>query len=90
MPKEYVVGQDHSGFRLRIGWSREPAGGVQVAVETPDGRPLIPLLWPDCPPAVLEKAPDFTNLWGDLDRDGCNQAIRLLRKARDQAYGPDA
>lgn len=25
----------------------------------------------------------------DLDREGCNRAIRTLRKARDQAFGRD-
>lgn len=33
---------------------------------------------------------DDEQIWLDLDRDGCNAAIRLLRKARDQANGVDA
>ena len=32
---------------------------------------------------------EFTGLWGTLDRNGCNDLIRLLRKARDQAFGKD-
>lgn len=28
--------------------------------------------------------------WVDLDRDGINRLIRILRKARDAAYGADA
>jgi hypothetical protein len=32
----------------------------------------------------------FTGLWGTLDREGCNRLIRVLRRARDQAFGADA
>jgi hypothetical protein len=32
----------------------------------------------------------YTGLWSTLDREGCNQLIRLLRRARDQAFGADA
>jgi len=28
-------------------------------------------------------------LWADLDRQGCNDLIRILRRARDSAFGRD-
>lgn len=31
----------------------------------------------------------YTGIWGALDRDGCNAAIRILRRARNSAYGAD-
>lgn len=31
----------------------------------------------------------YLGLWSDLDRHGINQLIRILRKARDAAYGKD-
>lgn len=31
----------------------------------------------------------FDSLWSDLNRDRCNRLIRLLRKARDAAFGKD-
>ncbi len=33
--------------------------------------------------------PHFNSLWGTLDRAQINRLIRLLRKARDDAYGRD-
>ncbi len=30
-----------------------------------------------------------TGLWSSLDRTGCNDLIRVLRRARDQAFGRD-
>lgn len=32
----------------------------------------------------------FTGLWSSLDRAGINRLIRLLQRARDSAFGPDA
>ncbi len=32
---------------------------------------------------------EYHELYADLDRDACNEAIRVLRRARDQAYGRD-
>ncbi|HJS83638.1 MAG TPA: hypothetical protein VJ742_12465 [Nitrososphaera sp.] len=31
----------------------------------------------------------YAGIWSDLDRWGCNRLIRLVRKARDGAYGKD-
>jgi hypothetical protein len=32
---------------------------------------------------------EYTGVWADLSRDGCNRLIKIIRKARDAAYGPD-
>lgn len=31
----------------------------------------------------------YRGVWSDLDRDGCNRLVRILRKARDAAFGRD-
>lgn len=31
----------------------------------------------------------YQGIWADLDRQACNELIRLLRRARDSAYGRD-
>lgn len=33
---------------------------------------------------------DYRGVWTNLDREGCNRLIRLLRRARDAAFGADA
>ena len=33
--------------------------------------------------------PLYRGVWSDLDREGCNDLIRVVRRARDQAYGRD-
>lgn len=32
----------------------------------------------------------YAGLWATLDRQGCNRLIRVLRRARDSAFGADA
>lgn len=44
--------------------------------------------------AVLEAvaaagSEEFKGLWSTLDRDGCNRLIKVLRRARDSAFGRD-
>lgn len=34
-------------------------------------------------------APSYTGIWSTLDRAGLNRLIRVLRRARDAAYGRD-
>lgn len=94
MPKEYVnchdygreviLASDHPGDDVRAITQPMPAvagcvvwlkDGAQVAVRVLDRM----------------KDPDgFEALDLNLDRDGINRFIRLLRKARDQAFGADA
>ena len=33
--------------------------------------------------------PSYTGVWSTLNREGVNRLIRVLRRARDQAYGRD-
>lgn len=39
---------------------------------------------------ALDTVEVFTSIWSGLDRQDCNRLIRLIRKARDQAFGADA
>jgi hypothetical protein len=96
MPKEIIY--DEAGtYDVHVGWSNltadkaeGPTGGqVQVGVETRSGLPLFDQLWPERPKQVLEGYPAFRGVWGSLDRAGCNKLIRVLRRARDQAFGRD-
>lgn len=38
---------------------------------------------------AVETVVGVTGLWTDLDRRGCNDLIRVLRRARDSAFGRD-
>ena len=81
MPRETIY--DASGmYDVQIGWG---PGTVQVGIETHDGVPVAEKLnsLGGGDPAR------FTGLWGSLDREGCNRAIKMLRKARDDAFGRD-
>lgn len=39
--------------------------------------------------ALVSVHPTFQGVWSDLDRPEINQLIKLLRRARDAAYGKD-
>lgn len=81
MPKEYV-NDAHQGSdqwpapRVRLGWSKD-AQHVQLATIAED--------WQE-----LEPTPEGNGWFVSLNRHGINQLIRMLRRARDQAYGADA
>lgn len=49
-----------------------PNGSVQVGMEVKEGENF---------PA------DFTTVWSSQDREQCNSLIKVLRRARDAAYG---
>lgn len=82
MPKETVQGSVYedqntritSRFDVEVAWGRETSY-VQVATVDPDAKD------------ALSKE---SGLHVDLDRAKINQLIRVLRKARDQAFGADA
>jgi hypothetical protein len=88
MPREYVYGAhwpdtdpkewgENTPFQMcaSIGWSREDAGGgVQLATVRNGAE---------------HSFDSEDGLYMDLDRRGINELIRLLRKARDQAFGRD-
>lgn len=77
MPREHVAGDgltsDNDEWRVTVGWNRD--GHVQVATETI--------------PAEGTTTSVGNGKWVDLDRARINALIRLLRKARDQAFGRD-
>ena len=82
MPKELIF--QHTKFGdpdtsrpvTRVGWSRE-TGHVELATIMPDGVPLDP-------------GPEANGWFVQLEREDINRLIRLLRKARDAAFGADA
>jgi hypothetical protein len=91
MPKENINGVTMEALRAEVSWradNGEGTGYVQLATVHTSSPATMP----------GEKQHDDDNpepvtLVGwhvDLDREGCNRAIRALRKARDAAYGADA
>jgi hypothetical protein len=95
MPKEVI--RDVAGqFDVTVGWNRAP-GEVQIAtvVRPPerDGEPrtLRELVesWPEGAGRYHDDTELLTGLWSTLDRRQLNELIRVLRKARDAAFGRD-
>ncbi len=80
MPKEKIY-DEASMYDMEVGWSRD---NVQVGVTTREGIPLVEQLAQD-----IDDPAKFTGVWGTLDRAGCNRMIKMLRKARDEAFGKD-
>ena len=85
MPKEYIESCegpfDGAPFAVRVGWSRE-AEYVQIATIDPEGETLSDSGGKN---EVKVEGGNFV----DLDRRRINDLIRLLRRARDQAFGRD-
>lgn len=75
MPKEYVFPEsgDVCGFRVRVGWDRE-GELIQLATIDPDREDMDQR---------------DGGLYVTLDRNRTNDLIRILRRARDQAFGRD-
>jgi hypothetical protein len=95
VPKEKIY-DESAMYDVEIGWGQDRS--VQVGITTHDGVPVIAKLAgiENLSPADLGRAgatPDspagFTGLWSTLDRAGINRLIKMLRKARDEAYGRD-
>lgn len=99
MPKE-IIADSVGCFDVRVGWERDSC--VQVATEmreptTPEGPKNLHELvrqWEAIPlPPEVESIPlseyGSRGLYATLDREGINQLIRVLRRARDQAFGRD-
>lgn len=84
MPKENVIGVDSGDLELRVqvGWGNHPAGFVQVSsVEQSQN--------PNAEYAMTLAGKPVDGWYVNLDRNGINRLIKVLRKARDQAYGRD-
>lgn len=85
MPKERIYqeifgGPGETPLRyLEVGWSHH-SGSVQVYINN-----YVPFKFVDDDTNEV-----FTGLAGQLDREGCNRLIRMIRHARDQAFGKDA
>lgn len=78
MPSETIIKSDNSQFT--VGWAKQ-GSSLDPAVTLSDWR------------AELDPNGAFS-AWKPssayrLDRDGINRLIRVLRRARDQAYGLD-
>lgn len=95
MPKEKIYDQAEM-YDIEVGWGRERS--VQIGITTHDGIPVIAKIAGIENPSPADFGrmgadPDspggFTGLWGTLDRAGINRLIKMLRKARDDAYGHD-
>jgi hypothetical protein len=100
MPQEYVLGpqpdrrtsdsEPGKPNRVMVGWAKDRPQ-VQIGVHQPDA-PFVFVADSDALKAgSVEGALNYESLWMDLpDRKACNDLIRLLRKARDDAFGKDA
>lgn len=77
MPRE-TVRDFVDSWDVQVGWSPQT---VQLGVTSRDDKNLK---------EMLENPELYTGLWSNLDRNGINRLIRLLRKARDGAFGSDA
>jgi hypothetical protein len=89
MPKEYVTGTQWSGVsvgatdgsppalhKIKVSWSRVDEGGqVQVVTFRDDGT---------------YQSEHEDPMYVDLSRYEINKLIRVLRRARDSAFGRDA
>jgi hypothetical protein len=78
MPKETIRSryrEDDPKLGVQVGWNRE-AEHVQVATVNSDSAELRP-------------TPEGNGWYVQLDRYRINQLIRVLRRARDQAFGRD-
>lgn len=81
MPRESVFGTDDSANAVKVGWEKDKH--VQVGVGGPtDFTFTTPL-----PEGV--KADTYNGLWVTMTRQGINDLIRHLRRARDAAFGRD-
>lgn len=88
MPKELIY--DHvsgNAFQVKVSWDRD-ANYVQVASIADNSEQRIRDILD-----AGERDPNgtlFDGWYTTLDRAGINQLIRVLRRARDSAFGPDA
>lgn len=93
MPREVIGPRDE--FHVDVGWHRE-SGMLQIATVIPEPQTnagpknLAALVasWEDG--ARDPENPDGgKGLYASLDRAAVNDLIRVLRRARDQAFGRD-
>lgn len=94
MPKESVRDASTVGKLAMVGWTpggEDHDGTVQLAAINSNVQ-LTPTLVYDehgTPHKPVDPG-TIDGWWIDLDLPGINRMIRLLRRARDKAYGTDA
>lgn len=90
MPKEYIHDSTTKMFKTKVGWSKED-GHVQIATVTNSKRLGLSEFNPHTEAWTPVETGGTDEGWHvTLDRKEINDLIRLLRKARDQAFGRDA
>ncbi len=80
MPRESVYGTDPTELAVKVGWDRDKH--VQVGIGGP-----IEFTFTHFPEGVV--GPSYDSLWVTMTRQGINDLIRHLRRARDAAFGRD-
>lgn len=96
MPKERIQSCTTSQFDVIVAWNRD--GTVQVATTASDADERLrnwtesspagsPLAQPETQPGTSFR--HFGGWHVDLGRQQINELIRVLRRARDQAFGRD-
>ena len=92
MPKEMIKDHETQHHALEVCWGRAPIGSVGLATKflpmDGDVASLHAVL--DGEPLPVLAAPPGGEAWVHLSRADVNRLIRVLRKARDQAFGADA
>lgn len=103
MPKEVIYAEhlpygdaDPARSVIEISWSRE-ASHVQMATKCVHAADHTAFVHPSFYEYLKPLSEDerlgvlsmMAGLYATLDRDGINSIIRVLRKARDQAFGRD-
>lgn len=88
MPKE-VIYDAVDCFDTVVKWDRDAYVQVGVVMKYNEDSPIRTLrdltaTWNDAESELAR------GIWSTMDRPGINRLIRSLRKARDQAFGPDA
>lgn len=81
MPKESIHNKDG---KTTIQWGKDSY--VSIGVEKPDSSNITIANSSD---GLKIQEAEMRSLWTDLDRKGINDLIRILRRARNQAYGVD-
>lgn len=85
MPRETIHGPTDESV-VKVGWSDH---AVQVGVELNDTR-RITIQGVEIRTSETSTTPEtYRGVWANLDREQINRLIRVLRTARDKAYGRD-
>jgi hypothetical protein len=88
MPKE-LINDPESSFAVEVNWGRD-VGHIQIATVTRPKQGNTPLLLAELVERWDEGTRELaTGLFCTLDRRMINELIRMLRRARDQAFGRD-